>query len=475
MLSKSRTIVSIDATGGLVTKININNNKSSHVFFYSVVINVNGKIIPLAQMISAIQNTNVVKYWLRFWSKQALFLPNEVITDDSMALLNAVSLAFNNAHYMQYLDDCLNFLLGNLKDLSYKCYVRLDRAHLVKSVTQWKVLKPKRGQIRNVKDFFVRSIAFCINIETLDVLQRTLESIIICSESKYKNALFNERYEWFIEKFKKFDHSLNDTVDKSLLQSETVEEKKFDHDDASANANDCFEDGDFHKRPISNRATTNFVQNIYNNVLEHTIKADQRTFAESKDTSDIKNDFRVEGLQENIIYLFSQFPSWTNVMLKFFDSNNTDASSAMSEELNKDMKLNFGFEKSTSANRFLLQHVSVLEPQMFATKSILKGQSKTSITIDSNIPYHANEGSIKINQNISTANTNDFLQWTHKPETLPPDNKTYLESVHENICMKETWTSEKTTQGLIANGMLLQKQNYYNKSFFLNIPVHLTA
>lgn len=95
-------------------------------------------------MLSKSHNTNAINYWLLEWRRVGALLPNslEVVTDFSIALINAVCIAFAGCAEgsSKYIKRCINVLN---KSPGYKlpsCFIRVDVAHLLKFVTTWKAL-----------------------------------------------------------------------------------------------------------------------------------------------------------------------------------------------------------------------------------------------------------------------------------------------------------------------------------------------
>lgn len=90
---KYHDIVCIDATGSLMKKIKLANGElCSHIYLYQLVIKIESKNAPICQMISAVQNTNAITYWLMEFLRIGSFhksnfpVPKEVITDFDRAL-----------------------------------------------------------------------------------------------------------------------------------------------------------------------------------------------------------------------------------------------------------------------------------------------------------------------------------------------------------------------------------------------------
>ena len=170
---------------------------------------------------------------------------------------------YNDTIYRQYIDDCLEQLIGN-KIINFICYVRLiDRSHLVKDVTNWKYFKnyKHKEDIDKIKDFIVRCIAYTIDIDNLNLFHFALESISIIFLSKFENDEFKVRYEWFLRKFQTFDHLLNETIDKALI--DTGQNIKEDFNNFNENNNDKE-----HKEELPDRTVTKYINFIRAGALD---------------------------------------------------------------------------------------------------------------------------------------------------------------------------------------------------------------
>jgi len=158
-------ILSIDATGSLIKSIKKPDDSTDFVFLYQAVVPYKTKILPVLQMISTKHDTNILTYWLREWLRAGASCPREVVTDYSFALLNAVALAFNSYDLNVYVEKCVKILQNNDHINTVKCILRIDIAHLIKSVCRWKCFKDRH---RRVKDFFVRCIGILSKTTTLE-------------------------------------------------------------------------------------------------------------------------------------------------------------------------------------------------------------------------------------------------------------------------------------------------------------------
>lgn len=103
-LGKSQKLcISIDATGGLVSNNSFLNDvkkhlpnvipKQPHIFLYLICVkNIHGSSIPVGKILSADQSSLEISYFLQKWRKD-FENPNEIVCDDSPALLKAITLA----------------------------------------------------------------------------------------------------------------------------------------------------------------------------------------------------------------------------------------------------------------------------------------------------------------------------------------------------------------------------------------------
>lgn len=99
--------LSIDATGSVIKKINRPGGDNHHILLTVLLSNINNTIVPLAQVISERNDTNFLKFWLTDWLRSGARIPRRITLDRGRALLNAVSLAFNQMCYADYNDYCL--------------------------------------------------------------------------------------------------------------------------------------------------------------------------------------------------------------------------------------------------------------------------------------------------------------------------------------------------------------------------------
>lgn len=115
--------------------------------------------ISVSQMLSEVHNTNAIFYWLLEWRRNGALPPKEIVTDFSMALINAVCTTFSGCSEgtSSYIQRCMNYLNKSEGYNLPSCFIRVDIAHILKFVTRWKVLNESNIR-RRVKEFYVRAI-----------------------------------------------------------------------------------------------------------------------------------------------------------------------------------------------------------------------------------------------------------------------------------------------------------------------------
>ncbi|CAG5093419.1 Similar to NOF: 120.7 kDa protein in NOF-FB transposable element (Drosophila melanogaster) [Cotesia congregata] len=124
-LHRNWSSVCIDATGGAAKKFDYNNNRTSAIFLYEIVINFSGTSVSVFQVLSEVHNADYITIWLKKWLREVKLPPHEVVSDGSRALLNAVSLAFNNRSLSDYNELCFNNIKG-ITTIQPNTYIRLD-------------------------------------------------------------------------------------------------------------------------------------------------------------------------------------------------------------------------------------------------------------------------------------------------------------------------------------------------------------
>ncbi|CAH2100258.1 unnamed protein product [Euphydryas editha] len=192
-IRKLPSVIAIDGTGSIVKEIIFNNGrKSGHIFLYVIVINFEGVTLSVHQLLTNDQSTILFEWWLKQWLKMGAPKPNEVRTDYSRALINAVSLTFNNQTIKTYIDTLF------LKALHHKCsemrpmidtYVRVDVAHFIKMIAGWQSIKSVRNPV--IKKFYLYTIALLVDAQNLKTFVEIFRHLCIICLNQYKNTILD--------------------------------------------------------------------------------------------------------------------------------------------------------------------------------------------------------------------------------------------------------------------------------------------
>lgn len=181
-------MLSIDATGSVIKNVKKLDESTLHLFLYQAVVPLKMKILPVLQMISEKHDANILTYWLREWLRSGASCPTEVAIDYSFALLNAATLAFNDCNLSTYVENCMKTLQDN-NHTSPKCIIRIDIAHLIKTVCRWKCFHNKHPRI---KDFFVRCVGALTKTTTLDNFKQICSDVLTVAFSETEDICIND-------------------------------------------------------------------------------------------------------------------------------------------------------------------------------------------------------------------------------------------------------------------------------------------
>lgn len=343
--SENRFCVSIDASGCFAKSVKILDRNTSHLFLHVIVTQLSGhnKIVPLAQMLGEKNDTNTIQFWLKDLKlSHGVPDPIEVYSDGNLALLNAACLAYNNCTYKNYLNICFEYLRGAAVKLK-PCFVRLDKAHMIKAASRWNCFTKKNSI---VKDFYLRCIGYSFEIEELRLLEDLILTIFIVSQSTVcvPNSECEKRKAWMIRKFETFDHELY------LPEKTGREEVPLE---------------DSHEMRDGNYITT-YLQDLYKRAENLSDISDDPTLE--------ANPFVCKKIKGNIIHLFSQFPAMVPVMVQAYKSPYKVSTSARSEAFFKDKRA-VDLPLPISANKFILHDISVIHGISILIKSKLEKDS----------------------------------------------------------------------------------------------------
>lgn len=115
-------------------------------------------------MLTDSHNVSTITLFLETLLKKGAPIPKSIVSDCSLALLNAISLSFNNCSYNTYINNCFKFLFRDSTKKLPTCLIKRDRNHLIKNVPQWNCFRQKRLDYKRFlyksDSFFIRSNRF---------------------------------------------------------------------------------------------------------------------------------------------------------------------------------------------------------------------------------------------------------------------------------------------------------------------------
>lgn len=314
---------SIDATGSIIKCITRPDGSTHVIFLYQIVASFDGKILPVCQMISEKRDTNMICYWLREWLRTPVPCPSEVVVDYSLALLNAVSLAFNEVNLNTYVEQCMRFL-ENVDDVQRpKCIIRIDIAHIIKLVCRWKCFT---GKHMRIKDFYIRCIGHLTKCANIDKFRQIFRDILVVCASNTEEIADEQ-----LKNFTSQQRLIQLIKDEILHDINCDTHTNFKDEDVINNFDDKYAP-----------KITAFLQRI-------------QSESQPSNTGEKLNPYWCPQFGSNLLRIAKHFPLWTEIM------SNSVASSACSEEYFRELKqLIFKGAKNVRVDKFLVTHIKSL-------------------------------------------------------------------------------------------------------------------
>lgn len=133
-------------------------------------------------MITETHNMSFVSYFLQEFIRIVGDVPNVFNSDMSMVLLNSAARVFANFANIQEYAEAL-FKMHSQEDPEIpNCFIRIDRAHLIKNVASCKALQ---NSSKLQKEFYVRSTCILMQSESLKKTEYVLLSLLSVAKSEY--------------------------------------------------------------------------------------------------------------------------------------------------------------------------------------------------------------------------------------------------------------------------------------------------
>lgn len=345
----------IDATGSLVLPIIRTQNKisSSHIFLYQIVVEMNGKTVPISQQLSERQNITSIYSWLRCFMDCGMQVPNEIVCDYSKALLGAISRAYCNQQTIRdYINSCFSYLCNDVAILP-KTFIRIDVAHIIHMICRWKCLNGRK----EVKDFYVRCVGLLIKSTNMIEFERKLNMILTVALSEMDG--FN-------------------ISNKQPLPSEIARITLSECIATGDIALDVVIDDDVYKGINDNNEFYISENNISSDNDSQIYKWIEYIYSKSKDEASVKGDrlnaLYCPGIVRPLLGICREFPLWTGVLLEHFNSPNKRGSSARIESYFANLKTSILSKRSSKmrADKFIVTHLRALRGDIKMAQSNLQ-------------------------------------------------------------------------------------------------------
>lgn len=168
--------------------VRINNEKSNRIYLYTFVISDEGFQIPIYSMISEVHNASVISYWFLEFIRMFDDIPNVFVCDISFALLNAAARTFGSSDDIWNYIETLFKMHTSINEVKKpKCFIQIDRAHLINNVRTCNALSKSSFIVRN---FYIRSVCLMLQATSLNQAELILKSVLTVAYAMYEGKYY---------------------------------------------------------------------------------------------------------------------------------------------------------------------------------------------------------------------------------------------------------------------------------------------
>lgn len=285
-----------------------------------------------------------VKYALEQWKNAGAPTVKQIATDGSKALQNAISLCYNSTSFKVYLSNCHAAVTKSTNEIP-QCYIRSDIAHLIKSITRWDCFNKYNSK---VKDFYIRIIGYMSKIESYSDFRKIVFDVyVICQSPKIDIEGSSSKTWSSLENLKEcVKLHPNSYCEESCCCDFCIETSTLD-----ITLED--EDFDFESEQIGQKE----VDVILNEINDLKVSALKYISSENNHRD---NDYYCNELtsKDFITGLFTEYPTWTNIMVDIFRTTIKVATSGRSEALFSDLRHITNIHRPITCQLFLSQYVN---------------------------------------------------------------------------------------------------------------------
>jgi hypothetical protein len=167
--------VIIDATGSIIKPFKkFGLDKTNEILLYECLVHDEQKShsFTVTNMITERHTNIAISNWLLNWLNCGVPFPKQSVCDQSLALLSAIVKCFTQYSSLHdYVRACASLLNGDIATESYwvpRCFVRIDIAHFIKTVTKW---VPLKSVPRRVREILLRAVGLLIRSQSLTEIE----------------------------------------------------------------------------------------------------------------------------------------------------------------------------------------------------------------------------------------------------------------------------------------------------------------
>lgn len=345
--------ITIDATGSFFHPIKLPDGSTLTKRLFLYVCMLTSKTIKsqaIFQMIADTHTADSISSWLKRWYKEIHTAPNEVVTDDSSALIAANVDAFTTSitvkNYLRQSFLVLRKLSVNLPEV----FLRLDTSHFIKNVYN---LPCFQNVDTPIKMFFIRCILLIKRSESFDEVKMIVSNMVKICTYKYYNTT-NKAWDLAMQNMKERLFATEDPVPEYGGERET-----FYHDTLIIEEDN--------------------IMYWFDEIVEQ-----QKSLFQTP--TETRNKYYLPHLTSTLRRLLIKLPLWSNVMCPLYDTQNKSPTSSSVESYFKTLK-HLLFETRThkyNIDEFLNIHYNFLQ-----------GETKVSLKSLNDIPHNISSKSRK--------------------------------------------------------------------------------
>lgn len=399
--------ISIDATGSVVKKMTLFSGRQTHnIFLYEIVVNdrKNQNQFCVAHMLSEKHDNNSISYWLAEWLRDVKSPPLLVVTDQSLALMHAVTKTFTQFSSLDaYISNCSKLVSKEPGFEIPKCMIRNDFNHVMHLISTWPELK---SCTQRVKQFYMRAIGLLVVSTSIGGIKTILKSIFTTALHEC-DGVNDDQEPTACENAKRFL--------KLRIATHIVE---INYENEANEEIHGEEETDDVSSPVASNSIFQDMKHLYE-------ECEQTSQLTSNLTGDHDNMQYSPSLAKRLLNFCKYITCWSALMVPIFEYGSLTETSASSESMFKDLK-SIVFKHKTLPLRlddFLVIHVESIIGMMNLMDTSIT-QLKEDTEHETKQPI--SEIQVELKRLVSNSNTYHELKRTIS-ET---ENETEIPTTH---------------------------------------------